>query len=42
MGSTFDTGDGIDMAAEVGAQLWHMNCLSGPFVNPPKPGSEQA
>ena len=42
VGSTFDTGDGIDMAAEVGAQLWHMNCLSGPFVNPPKPGSDQA
>lgn len=42
VGSTYDTGDAIDMAGAVGAQLWHMDCLSGPFVNPPKPDADQA
>lgn len=42
VGSAYNTGDAIDMAAEIGAQMWHMNCLSGPFVNPPKPGSNQS
>ncbi|MFH1485840.1 MAG: FAD-binding protein [Chloroflexota bacterium] len=27
-GSEANTGDGLRMAMEVGAQLWHMNCLS--------------
>lgn len=33
----FNTGDGVKMAIEVGADLWHMSTLSGPdinFVNP--------
>ncbi|MDO8472803.1 MAG: FAD-dependent oxidoreductase [Dehalococcoidia bacterium] len=29
MGSTANTGDGIRMAMEVGADLWHMNCCAG-------------
>lgn len=29
MGSTANTGDGIRMAQEVGADLWHMNCCAG-------------
>jgi succinate dehydrogenase/fumarate reductase flavoprotein subunit len=31
-GSPANTGDGIRMALAVGAQLWHMNCVSGRFV----------
>jgi succinate dehydrogenase/fumarate reductase flavoprotein subunit/uncharacterized protein with FMN-binding domain len=33
----YNTGDGIKMAIDVGADLWHMSALSGPdvnFVNP--------
>lgn len=36
-GAHFNTGDGIKMAIEVGANIWHMSTLSGPdvnFVNP--------
>lgn len=29
MGCSANTGDGIRMAMEVGADLWHMNCCSG-------------
>lgn len=32
LGSTYNTGDGITMALEVGANLWHMSALSGPFL----------
>lgn len=28
-GSEANTGDGLKMASDVGASLWHMNCLSG-------------
>ena len=31
-GSEANTGDGIRMALEVGADLWHMNCCSGRLV----------
>ena len=36
-GARYNTGDGVKMAIEVGADLWHMSTLSGPdinFVNP--------
>ena len=32
-GSTYNTGDGIVMAQEIGAQLWHMRTLSGGFLS---------
>lgn len=32
-GSPYNTGDGIRMAAEVGAELWHMNNISGPLMS---------
>jgi hypothetical protein len=38
-GTPYNTGDGIVMAQEVGADLWHMNNVSGPslgFVHPQK------
>lgn len=31
LGSTYNTGDGIKMATAVGADLWHMDALSGPW-----------
>ena len=31
-GTTYNTGDGIRMALEVGADLWHMGNISGPFM----------
>jgi len=31
MGTPYNTGDGIRMAMEVGADLWHMNNISGPY-----------
>lgn len=31
LGSLYNTGDGIKMAIEVGADLWHMDALSGPW-----------
>ncbi|MBI2909420.1 MAG: FAD-binding protein [Chloroflexi bacterium] len=31
-GTEFNTGDGIRMGIEVGAQMWHMNCVSARFV----------
>jgi uncharacterized protein with FMN-binding domain len=36
-GAKYNTGDGVKMAIDVGADLWHMSALSGPdvnFVNP--------
>lgn len=32
LGTTYNTGDGIRMAIEAGADLWHMNALSGPWI----------
>jgi succinate dehydrogenase/fumarate reductase flavoprotein subunit len=32
-GSPYNTGDGVRMAAEVGADLWHMNNISGPLMS---------
>lgn len=32
MGTIYNTGDGVKMALEVGADLWHMNALSGPWI----------
>lgn len=32
IGSVYDTGDGITMGLEVGADLWHMSALSGPWI----------
>ena len=34
LGSLYNTGDGIKMAIEVGADLWHMDALSGPWPTP--------
>ncbi|MDR0388474.1 MAG: FAD-binding protein [Spirochaetaceae bacterium] len=42
MGTLYNTGDGIRMALEVGADLWHMNALSGPFITVKAPGMEIA
>jgi succinate dehydrogenase/fumarate reductase flavoprotein subunit len=36
-GAKYNTGDGVKMAIDAGADLWHMSALSGPdvnFVNP--------
>ena len=32
LGTPYNTGDGIRMAMAVGADLWHMNNLAGPFL----------
>jgi succinate dehydrogenase/fumarate reductase flavoprotein subunit len=32
-GTPYNTGDGIRMGLEVGAQLWHMNNISGPLLS---------
>jgi succinate dehydrogenase/fumarate reductase flavoprotein subunit len=32
-GTVYNTGDGITMALEVGADLWHMSTVSGPFLS---------
>lgn len=32
IGTLYNTGDGIRMAIEVGADLWHMAALSGPWI----------
>ena len=41
MGTLFNTGDGIDMAIDVGADLWHMSCLSGPWLAPKYPDQKR-
>ena len=38
IGSIFNTGDGILLAQRVGAQLWHMNSLEGPWIEVKVPG----
>lgn len=37
IGSIYNTGDGITLGTAVGAKLWHMNALSGPWLNPKIP-----
>ena len=32
MGTPYNTGDGILMALDVGADLWHMNNIAGPYL----------
>jgi len=32
VGTPYNTGDGIRMASEIGAELWHMNNVSGPIL----------
>lgn len=32
LGSPYNTGDGVTMGLEAGADLWHMSALSGPFL----------
>lgn len=34
IGSLYNTGDGINLGLEVGADLWHMGALSGPWIKP--------
>lgn len=33
IGALYNTGDGVRMAMEVGANLWHMGAISGPFIS---------
>jgi uncharacterized protein with FMN-binding domain len=33
IGTPYNTGDGINMVLEVGADLWHMSATSGPFLS---------
>ncbi|CAN5136968.1 FAD-binding protein [soil metagenome] len=33
VGTPYNTGDGIRMASEIGAELWHMNNVSGPILS---------
>jgi succinate dehydrogenase/fumarate reductase flavoprotein subunit len=42
MGARFNTGDGIKMAMDVGADLWHMSTLSGPYLNFVNPDTNNA
>jgi succinate dehydrogenase/fumarate reductase flavoprotein subunit len=39
MGTPYNTGDGIHMAIDVGADLWHMSNISGPQFTFAPPGS---
>ena len=39
VGSDYNTGDGIVMAGAVGAQMWHMGALSGPYISAQQPGT---
>jgi succinate dehydrogenase/fumarate reductase flavoprotein subunit len=38
LGTPFNTGDGIKMAISAGADLWHMNNISGPWYGIKLPG----
>ena len=42
IGTVYNTGDGIRMGIEVGADLWHMNALSGPWITIKTDEMEQA
>lgn len=37
IGSIYNTGDGITLGSSVGAKLWHMSAISGPWLNPKVP-----
>ncbi len=41
VGTVNNTGDGIKMALEAGADLWHMSALSGPWILPKLHGVDQ-
>ena len=41
LGTVYNTGDGILMGIEVGADLWHMDALSGPWICTKMPGTER-
>ena len=41
VGTSYNTGDGIAMAGALGAQMWHMAALSGPYISALQPGSER-
>ena len=41
-GGAYNTGDGITMALEVGAQLWHMNNVAGYLWAVEKPGTTRS
>lgn len=42
IGTLYNTGDGVKMAQEVGADLWHMAALSGPWLTIKTDEMEQA
>lgn len=42
LGTIYNTGDGVRMALEVGASLWHMNALSGPWITVKTPEMDRA
>ncbi len=42
LGTPYNTGDGIRMALDVGADLWHMNNISGPQYSFKLPGRDVA
>ncbi|MDR2079298.1 MAG: FAD-binding protein, partial [Treponema sp.] len=42
LGTTYNTGDGVNMALEAGAALWHMNAISGPWITIKTPGMDRA
>lgn len=42
LGSTYNTGDGIKMALEAGADIWHMAALSGPWITVKTEDSDRA
>lgn len=41
IGSIYNTGDGITMTQRLGAQMWHMNALSGPWIEAKVPGIDR-
>ena len=42
LGSLYNTGDGITMATEAGAALWHMDNIMGPYLGVKLPGWSRA
>lgn len=41
LGSEYNTGDGIVLGEEVGAQMWHMAAVSGPWMQPKYAGMDR-
>jgi uncharacterized protein with FMN-binding domain len=41
IGSLHNTGDGLIMAMSAGAEMWHMNALSGPWLLPKMPDADR-